>query len=117
MKIAIIGSRSYKNPDFNNFISEYLKEKKITPALIISGGAKGVDTYAKKYAEGNNIEFKEFLPDYKTYPVKIAPLKRNDLIVQNADFIIAIWDGKSKGTQYVINYCKSLEKNFDIINF
>lgn len=43
-----------------------------------------------------------------------APLKRNEKIVETADLIIALWDGKSRGTKYVIDHAKKLEKRVEI---
>lgn len=35
---------------------------------------------------------------------------QNKLIVENADFVIAFWDGQSPGTRFTLNYAKSLKK-------
>lgn len=51
----------------------------------------------------------EFLPDYKTYG-RAAPIVRNKLIVSYADVVYAFWDGRSKGTKYVIDLCAKLGK-------
>ena len=72
---------------------------------IVSGGAKGVDTCAREYAQAHNIPLTEFLPDYTRYG-KSAPLKRNLEIIAYADLVLAFWDGKSRGTKYVIDNCK-----------
>ena len=53
--------------------------------------------------------WKKFLPDYKTYG-RVAPLKRNYLIVSYCDVVIAFWDGKSRGTEYTINLAKKMNK-------
>lgn len=36
-----------------------------------------------------------------------APLKRNITIIENADLVLAFWDGVSHGTKFVIKQCKS----------
>lgn len=102
MKIAIIGSRGLKPFD----IGEYLP-KDITE--IVSGGAKGVDSYAEEYANKNGIVVKVFLPKYEKYG-RGAPLKRNLEIIDYSDTVIAFWDGKSRGTKFVIDKCKALGK-------
>ena len=79
MKIAIIGSRGLKPFD----IGEYLP-KDITE--IVSGGAKGVDSYAEEYANRNGIAVKVFLPEYEKYG-KGAPLKRNLEIINYSDIV------------------------------
>ena len=98
MRLAIIGSRNCPPVD----IAFYLP---FVPDTIVSGGAKGVDTYAKKYAIKNNIPIIEFLPDYRKYGRK-APLMRNLQIVDNCDFLLAFWDGISRGTKFTIDYAE-----------
>ena len=53
----------------------------------------------------NNIRLTEFLPEYEKYG-RSAPLKRNLTIIENADFVLAFWDGHSHGTKFVIDNCK-----------
>ena len=98
MRLAIVGSRTCPPID----IASYLP---FVPELIVSGGAKGADTYAREYAMKNNIPLIEFLPDYRRYGKK-APLMRNLQIVDNCDFLLAFWDGKSRGTKFTIDYAK-----------
>ena len=77
-------------------------------SVAISGGARWIDTCAKEYAL-INIKITEFLPNYKKYQ-KRAPLKRNLQIINYADIIIAFWDGASRGTKYVIDNCRKINK-------
>lgn len=76
---------------------------------IVSGGAKGIDECAKKYAINAGLKYTEFLPDYKTH-FKRAPIERNKLIVDYSDAVVAFWDGKSRGTLFVIKYAKRIGK-------
>ncbi len=100
MKVAVIGSRKLKVEDIGLYLPTDTTE-------IISGGAKGIDTCAREYAISHNIKLTEYLPEYDKYG-RAAPLKRNAAIVENADIVIAIWDGKSHGTKFVINYCREM---------
>lgn len=97
MKLAIIGSRNLYINELDKFIPKNVK-------TIVSGGAKGIDTCARNYAKRNGLGLIEFLPDYEKYG-KIAPLKRNILIIENADAVFAFWDGHSRGTKFVIDEC------------
>ncbi len=110
MKLAIIGSRSITNFDLAPFIPE-------GTTAIVSGGARGVDSIAEAYAKRNKLEFIVFKPEYDKYPGKIAPLKRNDQIVEACDMLIAIWDGESKGTMYTVNKAKMLGKPVKVIQY
>lgn len=98
MKVAVIGSRTLHPTDLSEYLPAGTTE-------IVSGGARGVDTDAREYARQNGIAFTEFLPDYRQYG-RGAPLKRNLQIIEYADMVLAVWDGKSRGTKFVIDHCK-----------
>lgn len=102
MKIAVIGSRGLSVNDFGRYMPKNVTE-------IVSGGARGIDTCARAYALANGIKLTEFLPEYEKYG-RSAPLKRNLQIIDYADLVLAFWDGKSKGTKYVIDNCKKRNK-------
>ena len=102
MKVAIIGSRTISIENLEKYIPEGTTE-------IISGGAKGVDTCAKLFAQNNKITYTEILPEYKKYG-RAAPIIRNRQIVDSADLILAFWNGTSKGTKSVIDYCNKTGK-------
>lgn len=100
MKIAVVGSRGSTVSDLEKYLPPETTE-------IVSGGAQGVDSSAKIYAEAHGIKLTEFLPEYDKYG-RSAPLKRNILIIEYADLVLAFWDGKSRGTKYVIDTCKKM---------
>lgn len=106
MKVAVIGSRGLVVNDLSKFLPKDTTE-------IVSGGAKGIDTCAENYAKQKNIQVKIFLPEYEKYG-KAAPLKRNIEIVRYADMVLAFWDGKSRGTKFVIDKCKEMNKPFKV---
>ena len=98
MKLLIAGSRSILNFDLTPYIPENVE-------VIISGGAKGIDQLAEKYADEKRISKIIMRPNYKLYG-KGAPLKRNEQMVEICDEVLIIWDGKSKGTKYTEEYAK-----------
>lgn len=101
MKIAVVGSRDIANVDLDKFISHADE--------IVSGGARGVDSCAARYARKTGKKLTEFLPDYEAYG-RGAPIVRNKLIVEYADEIYAFWDGSSRGTKWVIDYAAKVGK-------
>lgn len=105
MKVAIIGSRNL-SVDIGLYIPENTE-------VIISGGAKGIDSLAEEYADTHNIKKMIFRPNYNKFG-RNAPLIRDRVIVNNADLVIAIWDGKSGGTKYTIDYAKKLGKKIKV---
>lgn len=100
MKVAVVGSRGLTINDLEKYLPEGTTE-------IISGGARGVDACAREYAIAHGIKLTEFLPEYEKYG-KSAPLKRNITIIESADIVLAFWDGKSRGTKFVIDKCRRL---------
>ena len=109
MKLAIIGSRTFKDYPLLKKEVDALKDIQ----LIISGGAKGADKLAEKYTEEHQIELKVFLPEFDKYAAG-AYWKRNEQIVGSCDYLIAFWDGKSTGTKYTIDYAKKQGKEVKI---
>lgn len=111
MKIGVIGSR-----DFDNYklLAETLQSFNIS--LIVSGGAMGADALAHKFAVSNVIPFRVFKPNYQKYG-RQGPLVRNSEIVKESDFILAFWDGKSKGTFDTICKAKRSGKPYKIVRF
>ena len=69
---------------------------------IISGGARGVDYLGKQLADELNIPVERYPANWSKYGRGAGPI-RNSLMADNADALIAVWDGKSKGTLNMIN--------------
>lgn len=106
MKLAIIGSRGLWVENLGDYLPPGVTE-------IVSGGAKGIDTCARQYAQEHGLKLTEFLPDYPRYG-RSAPLKRNLEIIAYADQVLAFWDGNSPGTKHVINQCKKQKKKVTV---
>ena len=107
MKIAVIGSRNLKVENLEEYLPADCTE-------IVSGGAKGIDECAAMYANFV-LDLGEFRSSqYEVYG-RGAPIVRNKQIVDYADLVLAFWDGKSKGTGSVIQYCEKTGKQCEII--
>jgi hypothetical protein len=111
MKIAIIGSRGFN--DYHR-LNDVLNPVKSKISLIVSGGARGADSLAEKFAKENNIPTQIFLPDWDKHEKKAGFLRNVDIILA-ADVVIAFWDGQSKGTYNGIELAKKHNKPFKII--
>jgi len=112
MKIAIVGSRGFK--DYNLLEEFVLGKVNLTDIEeIISGGAIGADTLAQEFAQKHNLKLNVFLPNWTKYG-KSAGVVRNKDIIQNSDIVFAFWDEKSKGTYNIIRLSKKLNKTLHI---
>lgn len=85
--------------------------------MVVSGTAKGGDLLGERYAIENKYSIKRFKPDWSIG--KRAGILRNIDMAKYTDIVVVVayWDGKSKGTKQMIEYCKSIGKEVYIINF
>lgn len=110
IRLAIVGSRHHNDYEkFCKHVHNYI-EKIGKPQLIISGGASGIDTMAKRFATENNYEFIEYIADWTKYGKSAGP-KRNQLIVNDATHMLAFpLDGP--GTKDVLKKMNFAKKKF-----
>jgi ribonuclease HI len=98
MKTIIAGSRTVEALET---VSRAIAESGFQITTVISGTAKGVDQLGEQWARANGIPVERFPADWKTHG-NYAGHIRNRQMAENADALIAVWDGKSKGTKSMI---------------
>lgn len=113
MKLAVIGSRTF---DDYTLLCNTLDKINEHIELVISGGAKGADSLAERYANDRNIPTLIIKPDWDTYG-RSAGYRRNVDIVTNSDAVVAFWNQKSKGTLHSIEIATSQGKPLKVIKF
>ena len=59
---------------------------------------------------GNGVD--SVLPLYVRYG-RVAPLKRNQKMIEQADEVVAIWDRMSRGMAFVIDAYKKMDKTIN----
>ena len=101
MRIAVVGSRNLNIENMEDYIP-------IDTDEIVTGGAKGIDKCAVRFAQKIGIKYTEILPNYKKYGIA-APIVRNKKIVKSVEAAVIFWDGKSKGTKSVIDFCNEFD--------
>lgn len=116
MRIAIIGSRNFKDLARITECLVRIKNSMHEDITIISGGALGVDQHAIEQAAimGFKTNDDDYLPDLRM-GIPACYHIRNDKLIADADKVIAFWDGASKGTESVINKCLKKRKNIEVI--
>lgn len=102
MRLIIAGSR--EGPTLADLQSAF-DQTGWTPTVIISGCARGADRLGELVAEVFDIPCERYPADWKRYG-KGAGYIRNKEMAKNADALIALWDGESKGTQHMIKIAK-----------
>ena len=100
MKLLIAGSRSIQTYELEKFIPE-------ETTIILTGGAAGIDILAENYADQKHLSKLILRPQYNRYG-RSAPLKRNEQLVDLCDMALIVWDGRSKGTKYTLDYAQKI---------
>ena len=121
IKLAVVGSRSIRDTDriyanLDNCMNQADKQGK--QLIIVSGGAKGVDTIAAEYARDRGLVLINVYPawnDKHGNRDRSAGFKRNEIIWQIADCGIAFWDRISRGTAHSFELAKKYDKKLAII--
>ena len=120
-RIIIAGSR-----DFNDY--EYLKEE-LTQFIanhpnrqftIVSGAARGADRLGERFARENNISVKRFPAEWDKLGRGAGYIRNAQMLdyISRSDcagYVIAFWDGKSRGTMHTVEYAKKLGKPVRIV--
>jgi len=101
MKLAVVGSREFTNYNELAGYIDFIRESRAIDT-IISGGARGTDRLAKRYARKTGLGYTEYPADWEGPLKKGAGFARNTTIAQNCDLMAAFWNGKSHGTKDVI---------------
>lgn len=111
-RVIIAGSRNFNNYEM---LCEKMKkvQEKISIKEVVCGGARGADSLGARWAKENNIPVKYFLPDWNSYGI-IAGIIRNHQMGDYADYLVAFWDEKSRGTEDMINYMRTIGKHGEV---
>lgn len=111
MKLIIAGSRDID--DYDLLVAEIVKSgiwKQYKRDIeVVCGMAKGVDMLGYEFAKRNSLAIHEFPANWDLYG-KSAGHRRNKEMGDFADQLLALWDGKSRGTKGMIEYMEYLGK-------
>ena len=106
MKVIIAGCRDYTKMSG----LEVAVDKAGFPMTeIVCGGAKGADELGRIYAREWAIPVKMFNADWQKHGKAAGPI-RNEEMAKYGDALIALWDGKSRGTQNMIWRARSIHE-------
>lgn len=102
MKVCVCGSRGIFCPALVALICDcYLTDC----TVLLSGGAQGVDSFAEKWAAHKGVDIERHPALWNQFHRR-AGIVRNEVMVRKSDFVLAIWDGISRGTLSTIGFAK-----------
>ena len=118
-RIIICGGRDFSDQVlFEQSLSKILCQYK--DIELISGHAKGADTFAEQYAIQHKVPISVFKPDWKKYGRAAGPIRNKEMLdyaLVNNPVVIAFWDGNSKGTANMINQAKKAGAECHVIYY
>lgn len=99
----VAGSRTITDYNYIKEILDYFLQNK-SEITIVSGGARGVDSLAERYAKERNYGLKIFPANWDKYGKQAGYIRNDEMHKYISQFsdrgIVAFWDGKSKGTAH-----------------
>ena len=106
-RVIVAGTRTFDDYEFlcyhcDYFLSEMRKKRRI---VIVSGRANGADQMGERYARERGYSLRTYPANWERYGKRAGPI-RNELMAQNADALIAYWDGRSPGTMNMIDMAR-----------
>ena len=109
VKLGVFGSRSLYNEEVRGILLNVIKQYKVS-AIVTASKIRGVCKLARELAEEKSLLLISVPIDKKKWG-KGCYNVRSYLIASISDVIVAVWDGKSRGTKGEIELCK--ENGFD----
>lgn len=108
-KVIVAGGRDFTDYEFMReslgnllWMEDFCGDSDIK---IISGMADGADTLAIRFADEFELTRILFPANWKQHH-RMAGFLRNEDMMEVATHLVAFWDGKSKGTQHIIELTK-----------
>lgn len=119
--LLVAGTRTFYDYDLLSKEIKRLTARYGDNICIVSGGARGADTLAERYAKDNGLEFVEFKAEWDKYG-KSAGFIRNEKMHQFISGFknrgcVLFWDGKSKGTKYNIELSRKYNNQLRIVKY
>ena len=134
LRVCVCGGRKFTDAAHMNTtldqVAEYCNANNFN-LIVVEGEARGADALAKAWAEANGVPIRPYKAAWEVNGVKNpkAGARRNYLMANNCDKVIAFWDGvevhgtpeeiadgkgKGSGTYHMISRATKAEFNSEI---
>lgn len=87
-------------------VDEFLSDRQ-DEVTVFCGKAQGADSLGARYAAERGYAIAYFPADWRRYGRRAGPV-RNRKMAEQADALVAFWDGSSRGTENMIENASRL---------
>ena len=102
-RIVVCGGSKFDDYSLlESSLNRIFKEYSNDTIEIVSGHAKGADSFGERYANGHNLKCTIFEANWKQYGRAAGPIRNSQMLEyakQENPMVIAFWDGESRGTK------------------
>jgi hypothetical protein len=114
VKVLVCGSRKFSDP-FHASMMIDAKIASLPLCEVIHGGALGADAIADESAARHGLKVSAFYADWDTHGKKAGIIRNLLMLDQKPEFVLAFWDGSSKGTLHTINEARKRRIPVEIV--
>ena len=118
-RVIVCGTRTFRDYDFLcSVLDKYITDPANTE--IVSGRAVGPDLMGEQYARDHGIKIQMFPANWNKDGRSAGHIRNKrmlDYAMEGEPFVIAFWDGESRGTLNMINLASTYHVKNVIINY
>ncbi len=119
-RVVVAGGRTFdhSNPVYRRVGYRWLDRllEKYPNLELISGRARGADQLGEHWSERRNVFVHPVPAEWDRYG-KSAGYRRNAVMADMADGVLAFWDGQSRGTKHMINLAEDRNLPLTIVTY
>ncbi len=114
MKVIIAGSRDIKD---YQLLKIAIAKSEFDITEVVSGGAAGVDFLGEQWAKEHGVLLTRFPADWSAYGKAAGPIRNEQMAayVGKEGGLLALWDGKSRGTSNMIDQAEKYGLKFFVV--
>ncbi len=119
--LIISGTRTFWDYQLFTKVTDYMTSRIKYPLKIISGGAKGADSLAERYARTRGIEIQVIPADWDAYGKRAGYVRNRKLYGEACGYehrgSLCFWDGESLGTQQHFDLAEEYNTALKVWNY
>ena len=101
-RVIVCGGRDYDNEEFVWKVLDCFHKDGL---VIIQGGARGADSFARRWAEDHEVEYREFKADWNRYGKAAGPKRNTEMLGEDPYAVVAFPGGS--GTANMVKQARA----------